>query len=153
MDVVVKTGEYKKLRVYSIDSRAVYERSLIWGTWQTGWTPLTDASGNAVNANSLGGVAAARYAPFLGSSVYESGSMTSNTSKYSPIDGSVTIRVSATTAQRIGIYIDNVERDAFIAPADTSVIAKTLRIKNGQEFHVTGTIQTCYYSIYSNVAQ
>lgn len=53
--VLMGYPNYARLIAFKLNSKAIAIRILKGGTWETAWTYLTDDSGNAINANSLGG--------------------------------------------------------------------------------------------------
>lgn len=107
------------------------------GTWATSWTQLTDDNGNAINANSLGGVAAAFYTGFIGNvgDTLQNGVMTNNTpvTVNAGCSGWVTINAWNSTENNIYFHIDGIQ----VAGAFAQFLVTSYPIKAGQTFSVT----------------
>lgn len=154
-----------KLIAWRYNTKATAVRNRVSGVWDTAWTYLTDDNGNAINANSLGGVAAASYALKTDvklyvnpGSVLQSGSLTNGTyytASYSGIlyvygtfANGVTGPMSISIRDGSNVFIvfqgGNLDRLGFSFP-----------IKAGQQFVLHspyGTFTSTQYSIYASIS-
>ena len=123
------------IRAAAKDSYATAIRRQSNNTWEN-WVILTDASGNAVNANSLGGIAYATLFDASGKAIglYRGTTVgQSGTVQQSDVPASVSGWLQLTLAAGTSLHIDGIAT----LVSTNAVVSRLFPIRTGQTFHIS----------------
>ena len=128
--------------------------------WDTNWTQLTDANGNAVNANSLGGKTYATLFDASGKavglyrseSILQDSGMANGTPEEMYYDGFVQIIVNVIESGSATFSLENIPWHSL--PACNGMVVVTIPVRKGQKIKVTSTgFSSASYHLFAPLSQ